>query len=362
MNSSLPRSALLLTPKVHGADGISMLTRSIACSLTQAGVDARVLALEVDARRDLSDGPLGVPVESADGGKLRFLLNGLKAAPRGRRPELVVATHLRMLPAAVPLMASGVPVATFLLGVECWHPLSRRDRGLLARCDRLLPISEWTRAKFVAANPSFAATPMTLCPLGVDITPAPTTPPIAGQVVVVGRLWAEERYKGHDVLIDAWPAVRRVCPSAQLVVVGDGDDRGRLEARVRAEGLSDVVHFAGLVAQDVLRQHFADAQIFALPSEGEGFGLVFLEAMRAARPCLAAEGAAQEIVIDGVTGRVVPSRDAAALSEALIALLCDPDGCDRLGAAGRRRFEQEYSTAQFAGRFLGALQETSAVC
>jgi glycosyltransferase involved in cell wall biosynthesis len=362
VNSTLPQSALILTPKVHGADGVSALTRLVAGSLTASRVDTRVLTLEEETRTDLADGPLSVPVESADGGRLRFLLNGLKNAPRARRPELVIATHLGMLPAAVPLMARGVPVMTFLLGVECWRPLSRRHRSLLARCDRLLPISEWTWNRFVDANPAFAAAPMTLCPPGIASAALPATKPIPCRALVVGRLWAEERYKGHDLLVEVWPMVVRACPKAHLVVVGDGDDRPRLEARVRNAGLSDHIKFTGLVSQNELRQQFAEAQLFALPSDGEGFGIVFLEAMRAARPCVAASGAASEIVRDGITGRVITPRDASVLTAILIELLNDPHRCEAMGKAGRRRFEEEYSLTRFSERLMTALEHAGATC
>lgn len=361
MSYLLPRSVLILTPKASGADGISALTRLVACSLTAAGVEARVLALEQDARRDLSDGPLDVPVESADGGRLRFLLNGVKAAPRARRPELVIATHLRMLPAAVPLMASGVPAVAFLLGVECWRPLSRRDKGLVSRADLLLPISRHTRDRFLQANPGLASLPMVVCPPGIDVFDVSSVT-VPGRVLVVGRLWAEERYKGHDLLIEAWPAVHRACPHAHLLIVGDGDDRPRLEHRVREAGLGDVIRLAGLLPQTELRAQFAQAQVFALPSEGEGFGLVFLEAMRAARPCIAARGAAEEIVLDGVTGRIIPPRNPDALTRALTQLIRDPQLCDLLGRAGRRRLEEQYSTARFAERLVEALQQTQPAC
>jgi phosphatidylinositol alpha-1,6-mannosyltransferase len=352
---------LVLTPKALGADGVSALTALVGTSLANANIDTRILALEQDARGDLGD-RVTVPIESANGGKLRFLLNGIKAAPRGRRPELVVATHLRMLPAALPLMASGVPVATFLLGVECWRPLSRRDRTLLSRCDRLLPISRFTWARFVEANPAFQHAPMTLCPLAAEPLPVSPEPPVRGRTLVVGRLWAEERYKGHDALIDAWTSVRRACPDAHLVIVGDGDDRPRLEARVAAAGLGDVITFTGLISQDELRRQFASAAVFALPSEGEGFGLVFLEAMRAARPCIAAHGAAEEIVVDGVTGRIVPARDAGALTSALVELLSDPARAAMFGRAGRARFENEFSSTPFRTRLIDALHQTAVTC
>jgi phosphatidylinositol alpha-1,6-mannosyltransferase len=362
VNHTLPRSALVLTPKAYGADGVSALTRLVASTLSGHGVDTRVLALETDARRDLNDGSMDVPVASAEGDKLRFVFNGMLAAPRARRPEFVIATHLRMLSAAVPLMASGVPVAAFLLGVECWRPLSRRDRGLLARCQLLLPISRFTWKRFLEVNPSFSHAEASLCPPGIDTPPAVPVAPVPGRVLVVGRLWAEERYKGHDLLIDVWPRVRRSCSNAQLVIAGDGDDRARLEERVRAAGLDHAVCFTGLLSQQDLRREFERAQVFALPSEGEGFGIVFLEAMRAARPCVAAQGAAEEIVIDGQTGRIVPGRDAESLATALVELIQNRGLCDALGAAGRRRLESEFSTQRFAERLNAAMAAACTPC
>ena len=361
MNLHGPRSALVLTPKALGADGVSALTALVGSSLAKAGLDTRILALEQDARSDLGD-PVNVPIESANGGKLRFLLNGIKAAPRARRPELVVATHLRMLPAALPLMASGVPVVAFLLGVECWRPLSRRDRTRLSRCERLLPISTFTGGRFLAANPGFLHAPMTLCPLAAEPLAVAPVAPVRARTLVVGRLWAEERYKGHDLLIDVWPSVRVACPPAHLVVVGDGDDRARLEARVATAGLGDAITFTGLVSQEELRRQFASAEVFALPSDGEGFGLVFLEAMRASRPCIASRGAAEEIVVDGTTGRIVPARDAKALASALVDLLSDPARGAMLGRAGRQRFDTEFSSARFTTRLMDALHPVPAPC
>jgi phosphatidylinositol alpha-1,6-mannosyltransferase len=358
----LPGRVLVLTPKAFGADGISALTRLVAASLSQRDVDVRVLALEADARRDLSDGDLNVPVDSAEGGRLRFLMHGVKAAPRGRRPELVIVTHLRMLPAAVPLMASGVPVVTFLLGVECWRPLTRRDRGLLARSHRLLPISRWTWQRFLQSNPSFREFPATVCPLGVETVALPDSAPIAGRTLAVGRLWVEERYKGHDLLIDVWPTVRQACAHARLIIAGDGDDRPRLQQRVLDGGLTGAVEFTGLISQADLRRQFSCAQLFALPSEGEGFGIVFLEAMRAARPCVAAAGAAEEIIANGVTGRIVPPKNAEALARVLIELLNDPPLCAALGVAGRNRCDAEFSTSRFAERLVDALVPACVTC
>jgi phosphatidylinositol alpha-1,6-mannosyltransferase len=358
----LPKTALVLAPAVHGADGISAATRAVASSLVQAGVETRILALADTARRDLAESPPRVPVVSASGSRARFLLGGLAASLR-RRPEIVIATHLRLLAAAAPLIAARVPVAVMLQGVECWKPLAIPDRVLLGRACHLLAISRWTRDRFLAANPRFAGHPLSVCPLGIDVrAPVPVAPPVPGRVLVVGRLWTEERYKGHDLLIDVWQDVRRAVPHAHLVIVGDGDDRARLEARVREAGLAQAIRFTGALPHAELQRAFVQAQLFAMPSDGEGFGLVYLEAMRAARPCLAARGAAEEIVIDGVTGRIVPPRDRAALAAALVEMLSDPTRCSAMGRAGRERVENEFSSARFAARLLETLSGVPSGC
>src|SRR6185369_16030411 len=111
-----------------------------------------------------------------------------------------------------------------------------------------------------------------------------------------GRMAASERYKGHDLMLDALPAVIRSAPGTRLVLAGDGDDRARLERRVRDLGLSDDVTFTGFVADSAMRTLYRNAAVFVLPSTGEGFGLVYLEAMREGIPCVAARGSVAEEV------------------------------------------------------------------
>ena len=173
-------------------------------------------------------------------------------------------------------------------------------------------------------------------------------------VLVVARMSAAERYKGHDELIEAWAELVRDAPPAlapRLLLVGDGDDRARLTAKAREAGLRDTVRFTGAVAAATLDELYRRATAFALPSRDEGFGLVFLEAMRAGRACLALAGTAPaEIVDDGETGDLVAAAAPEALVPALARLLADPERTRRLGAAGRVRFEREFTFEAFERR------------
>jgi glycosyltransferase involved in cell wall biosynthesis len=168
--------------------------------------------------------------------------------------------------------------------------------------------------------------------------------------LIVGRMAASERYKGHDLLLDIWPRVNESLPHARLVIVGDGDDRGRLQEKSAALGLADRVRFTGRIGDDALAALYRDAAMFVMPSRNEGLGLVFLEAMRSATPCIAAPGAAQEIIDDGINGRIVDPDDAGALVDTIVRLFVDEPARDLMGEAARRSVMERFRPDVFAAR------------
>jgi len=178
-------------------------------------------------------------------------------------------------------------------------------------------------------------------------------PPV---VLIVGRLWSVERGKGHDELLQAWPTVAAEVPNAELWVVGDGDDRPRLEARAAAIGVAGSVRFLGRVSDDELVRCYARASLFAMPSRQEGFGLVYAEAMWHGLPCLAStRDAGAEVVRDGATGLLVPYGDVAAIARAIAALLCDPGACARMGAEARREARERFGYERYKRDLLAAV-------
>jgi phosphatidylinositol alpha-1,6-mannosyltransferase len=204
----------------------------------------------------------------------------------------------------------------------------------------------------VQFSPFLAGTPVV--PLALEERPADGAVDAAllrrlghGFLLIVGRMAASERYKGHDQLLDVLPRL----PDARLVVVGDGDDRPRLAARAADLGLDRRVTFTGFVSEATLAELYRRAAVFVMPSMGEGFGLVYLEAMRAGTPCIGARGsAAEEVVADGETGRLVAQSDPAELAAAIQAFLASPDTARRMGEAGRRRWRSDFGADRFRQR------------
>jgi phosphatidylinositol alpha-1,6-mannosyltransferase len=246
----------------------------------------------------------------------------------------------------------GARVAVFLHGVEVWQPLTRIRRYALQIADLLIANSSYTANRFRHANPWTADRPIMVCPLGIgspDQAPQPQecSPPL---VLIVGRMAVEERYKGHDRLLECWPLVRSAIADAHLCIVGDGNDRMRLEHKCRTLGVSESVRFAGRIPDSDLEQLYRRCSLFVMPSRNEGFGLVFLEAMRAGRPCIAGDGAPREVVQDGVTGLIDSTTDAAGLARTIVQLLQDPALRARMGQAGFERYCREFTALAFSRR------------
>ena len=172
-----------------------------------------------------------------------------------------------------------------------------------------------------------------------------------GRVLTVARLI---RGKGLDVLLDALHLLERRGLAAELVIAGEGPDRSRLERRVRELGLEDRVRLAGAVGQDRIRDLYAEAQVFCLPSFSEGVPVVLMEAMAMGVPVVATRiTGVPELVDEGRSGLLVPPGRPDALADSLARVLsADREQLRTMGAAGRRRVCDEFGYERSAERLL----------
>jgi phosphatidylinositol alpha-1,6-mannosyltransferase len=261
------------------------------------------------------------------------------------------------------------PYLVPLYGIEVWQRLTGDRARALAGATCRLAISAYTAARARQMNPGLAPFDIDLLPLCLEERPPAgrvDSDVLArageGFVLIVGRMAAGERYKGHDELLSVLPDLLAGRPGLRVVVAGDGDDRPRLERRARALGLPpDAVQFTGFASEATLAELYRRAAVFAMPSRGEGFGLVYLEAMRAGKPCVAArDSAAAEVVVDGTTGLLVDPADPATLRDALARLLDEPQLAGRLGAAGRERYLSVFTHERFDARLWPHLDHLTA--
>lgn len=251
-----------------------------------------------------------------------FLAGSLLAVLRWSQRDVdVVHAHWWVPSGLVSVLAARAPVAVHLHGTDValarGRVLRRLARFVLRRAAVVLAASpllaSWARE---VAGVDAVVAPM---PLGVDRVADASTPPPNGPVLAVGRLVPE---KGFDVLVRAVAAT-----GDRLVVVGDGELRGELDALARALGAD--VTFTGSVDPASLAAHYGRARLVAVPSRREGFGMVAAEALASGRAVVGARvGGLPDLVVDGVTGTLVAPDDADALAAAL--RTTDP----ALGAAG----------------------------
>jgi phosphatidylinositol alpha-1,6-mannosyltransferase len=256
------------------------------------------------------------------------------------------------------------PYGVFVHGIEAWRPLTATQRQILRRAALRVANSQLTAQRVGEANPGLG--PISVCPLalpdGFDrsgpASPADLPARIGSRaVVLVARMMAAERYKGHDELLAAWPEVRARVSDAQLVFVGGGDDARRLEARAASLGLREAVVFTGFVSDRALHAIYRHAAALAMPSAGDGFGLVYLEAMAHRLPCVGSiHDAASEIIEDEVTGFLVDQADRRGLAARLIALLTNEARRREMGEAGHRRWREQFTYEQFARRMVSLLE------
>src|ERR671937_1976261 len=219
------------------------------------------------------------------------------------------------------------------------------ERLLARRAARVIAITD-ALARFQVEQVGIPVEKLVVIPYGLDDLPEPwgenpseTVRPDARVLLAVCRL---ELQKGVDVAVRALARVREREPAAELVVLGEGPDRGRLEAL--AKGLHVPVHLLGRVPD--VGAWLRRAELLVHPVRWEGFGLAVLEAMLAGLPVVASRvSSLPELVVDGETGVLVPPDDPDALTAGIETALA---ARDRLGAAGRRRAQETFSVARMA--------------
>jgi len=362
--------------------GIERVCAELAAASAEHGVATAVLAhAEPGTWRTRTLGRDGVEVRLvACPGRLLYAPVSpsfpwqLDRLVRRFRPDLL---HLHV-PNTSAFWALFSPAARRVPWIVHWHadiPLDSRhgglrlayrlyrpwERALLARAHAIVATSEPYRDSSTAL--AAWRNKVQVIPLGIpdatDTRVAPSSSlswPGAGlRILAVGRL---SYFKGFDVLLRALAEVEH----ASLLLVGDGECRGKLERLARELGIAARVRFAGRVdmsdeGQAALAAAYAAADVFCLPSteRAESFGLVLLEAMRAGVPVVASAIAGSGVgyvVRDGETGLLVPPGDARALAAALGRLLADAPQRKRFGEAGRERWRAEFTLERSVARTL----------
>lgn len=250
------------------------------------------------------------------------------------RPDHVISTHINFGPvASVARRITGTRYTLVAHGIDVHPDLSRATISALRSADRVVAVSDWTRRRVLALGGfdpervqilpnTFDETRFTLGPRAAALISRYSLTPDEKVVLTVARLDPREGYKGYDRLVQAMPEILAACGRVRLIVVGGGADGARLMTMASSMGVGDSVTLAGFVPDAELADHYRLADVFAMPSTGEGFGIVFIEAMACGTPVLGGNrDGSVDALAGGSLGRLVDPLDARAIASGVIALL-----------------------------------------
>jgi phosphatidyl-myo-inositol dimannoside synthase len=339
MTRSELRVLALVTEAFGGRGGIAQYNRDFLSALARCDRVGEVIVFPRFGSVSVNALPTGLhqlrPVES----RHAYSLAALWTAIAHRPVDFVFCGHLRMTPlAAVICRVLNVPLWLQIHGVDVWHELSALQRRAVESATMVTSVSRHTRRRllhWVGIDPARVK----VLPNTVESRFQPGPKPdhllerhaVGGKKVLmtVSRLSSLERYKGHDRVIRTLPRVLQQHPDTIYLVVGDGDDRPRLESLTVECGVRKNVQFAGLVPEEELPGYFRLADVFVMPSVAEGFGIVFLEAMATGiRVIGGSQDGSRDALCDGALGTLVDPGNGEELASAIIAAL---DGPTRTG-------------------------------
>jgi phosphatidylinositol alpha-1,6-mannosyltransferase len=276
--------------------------------------------------------------------------------------QKLVFWHLDLLK-LLPFIGRGSrPTYLFLHGIECWRPLDGFTRRLVDSVDMFLTNSEFTWRRFTEMNPRWKSSAHRTIQLGLGLPEHRIDPPGAvPAAIIIARMNAAEAYKGHRELIEAWPLVVERAPEAELWIVGGGDAAGDLQSLAAAGPAARHIRFFGVLPEQTKENLLRQSRCLVLPSLGEGFGLVYLEAMRLGRPCLSSiHDAGSEVIGHPESGIAVEPRDPRALAAAVVELLNTDSRWQQWSSNARQRYEAKFTAAHFEKRLAGAVLEGEA--
>jgi phosphatidylinositol alpha-1,6-mannosyltransferase len=357
-----PAMLAIVTDAFGGRGGIAQYNRDFLGALAEAGTMSSITVLPRQAP-DLSEPPEMITQMPARLGRIAYSLAALRTA-LVRSIDVVFCGHLFMAPlAALITRIKDAKLIIQVHGIEAWSRPSWAQRTALESADLVLCVSRYTRAAVLSWAGIAPERVLVLAnTVGEVFTPGDSstlraTSGLKGKRVLltVGRMDSREQYKGHDRVIAAIYGLVAQGHDICYLVVGEGDDRGRLEALAGDAGVSERVRFLGAVELQSLVELYRMADLFVMPSTGEGFGITFLEAMACGTPALGLRVAgATDALADGQLGTGVSEKE---FGVAIARLLAEAKPNPAvLAAATRNRFGRRIFAAG-VGTILKRLSE-----
>lgn len=303
----------------------------------------------------------------------RFSWRFFQAAAREIKrfqPTLLFNTHVHLGPLAYALHRKfKIPFVSCVYGIEAWGDLWPQDEWVLKSSSAISSISYWTRKVLVERG--YPADKISVVhprlPAHLEPLPIPQYEDKNGRftLLTISRLSAEEQYKGQDHVLKALDLLRHKHPGfrCRYIVMGEGNDRPRLEKMAAEMGLSKVVEFRDAVRErSELEKTYRESDLFIMPSRfgrwenrwrGEGFGIVFVEAAAFGVPSIAYDcGGVTDIITSEKDGLLVKPDDVEALADAIYQMGMSPEKRHKLGAEAYRSVMSRFTESPIQAEMI----------
>lgn len=348
---------LVLTSELQTSGGIQRYTRHLLRSLVE--INGPSSAQVVSVRAQSSGSPRRLSLRE----KAAFALRSFYRAATFR-PDLIICNHVGLARVAVLLKRlCGIPYVVIAHGIEVWGDVRR---GLFDEAAMVVSVSRFT-ARVLTGKHRVDERKIALLPPAIEpdlLKQAAQADEVIERhnlggkrvLLTVARMMTNERYKGHDVVIRSLVEARQAIPDLVYLIVGDGDDRSRLEQLAQELGLGEAVIFAGAVEERQLPAYYQACDVFIMPSRtqtvgpclGEGFGIVYVEAAAFGKPAIAGrDGGSVDAVADGIAGILVDPASVDEIARAIIWLFRDDELRRALGEQARARALTEFTFDRF---------------
>jgi phosphatidylinositol alpha-1,6-mannosyltransferase len=355
----------LATETYISVGGMQMFNRRLIRALSARAKSEPHAQLSVALRTDEAHHiPQGQSARIFASGKSkpRFVFDALRACFGA---DVIVVGLINLLPIAFfcKIVAPKAKVVLIVHGDDVWGDPTYRairwyDRFFLRRLDRIISVSDYTSRRMQQAfglnSELFRIFLNAVDPISFQ-APAQRHP---AQILSVTRLAAHDHGKNIDKVLRAVARLIADVPQLHYTIVGDGVLRPQLETLSRELGIQDHVTFAGRVNDAALSEAYSRASVFVMPSQKEGFGIVFLEAWQRELPVICGiHDAACEIISDQVDGFAVDPHDIDALAARISYLIAHPDVARSMGQAGADKVRANYLDAAYQRRLGEILDE-----
>lgn len=334
------RILVLTTDAFGGHGGIAKFNRDLLTALCAHLACVEVVAIPRSMQNCSESLPPKLTyVTTGLNGKCKYVTTVLRHIAKKTKFDLVICAHINLIPLAfLAKLMVRAPLLLFMHGIDVWQPTKSLSTNYLVRnVEAFVSVSNLTKHRFLKWAKLSGENGFIL-PNAINLDlfkPGEKPKSLLDRyglrdktiLMTLGRLSSEERYKGIDEILEVLQTLSHEITNVVYLVGGDGTDRRRLEDKTKVLGISDRVVFTGRIPETEKASHFRLADVYVMPGRGEGFGIVYLEAMACGIPVVASKvDGSREAVRNGKLGILVDPGDPEEIKAGILEALKRPKG------------------------------------